>query len=47
MDKIFISQLIRYDGFNNSFELVDEINVRVTFRVDAKIKRSYASDLEP
>ena len=36
----------RYNGADDVFELLDEINVRVTFRVDSKTKRMYGLDLD-
>ena len=36
----------RYNGREDVFELLDEINVRVTFRVDSKTQRMYRLDLD-
>ena len=37
---------IRHDEAHDFFELVDEINVRVSFNVDSKTERSYELDLD-
>ncbi len=36
----------RYNGADDVFELLDEINVRVAFKVDSRTKRSYKLDLD-
>ena len=37
---------IRYHGADDTLEMLDEINVRVSFRVDSKTERLYRLDLD-
>ena len=37
---------IKYHGGDETFEMLDEINVQVSFRVDSKTKRLYKLDLD-